>query len=86
MYSIKQLVWAYLNDGVYDIAMLLSENAMSQYEGHTEIWNDLQYLNIICAIMLKSRNGENADDLLLSAKTLCDSESNSIWRYQVIKL
>ncbi|XP_065060206.1 superkiller complex protein 3-like isoform X2 [Rhopilema esculentum] len=83
VYSIKQLVWAYLNDGVYNIAMLLSENAMSEYEGHPKIWNDLQYLNVICAILLKSRNGENVDELLLAAKTLCDSESNSIWRYQV---
>ena len=63
--------------------MLLSENAMSQYEENPDVCNELSYLRSVSEIMLKISQGEIVDDLLEAMKLTCDSNGEAVWKYQV---
>ena len=63
--------------------MLLSENAMSQYEENPDVCNELSYLRRASEIMLKISQGEIVNDLLEAMKQICDSNGEAVWKYQV---
>ena len=85
VYVIKILIWAYLHNGSYDIALLLCDNAMTEYEGEPAILDYLLYLKVISEILIKDKDGQDIAELLAAAKLLCDSgNEGSIWKYQVL--
>ena len=86
VHAIRTLIWAYLQTGGYDIALLLSDNAITQYEGDQTASNELLFLKIVSEILLKWKQGGNVDELLASALSVCDAEDGSILRYQVSNL
>ncbi len=83
VWAIKQLTCSYIKEGSYDIALLLTENAMTQYEENPEVHQELLFLKLVAEILQKSTTGIDVDDLLLAAKEICDSDGDSVWKYQV---
>ena len=83
VHAIKTLIWAYLQGGDHENALLLSVNAASQYESDQSLSEELLFLKIVSEMLGKLKSGETTEELLSSAISYCNADNGSIKKYKV---